>query len=132
LGLAPAHPATINSLALLGSAYLEKKRYADAERRLRECLELRQKKQPDDWRRFQTMSQLGAALAGQLKYAEAERMLIDAFDGLLARETQIGTRRKRELVDAGARIAALYEAWGQPAAAARWRERTAAGGEKRP
>jgi hypothetical protein len=71
------------------------------------------------------MSELGAALAGQAKYAEAERMLVEGFEGLLDREERIPSRLKGELTAAGERIAPFYEAWGQPAAAARWRERLA-------
>jgi hypothetical protein len=71
------------------------------------------------------MSQLGAALDGQKKYADAERLLVDGFEGLLAHKTQIPARQKRELAAACARIPPLYEALGQPTAAARWRERLA-------
>ena len=121
--LASGHPDTIASLGQLGSAYLESGRFADAEVVLRECLALRDQKEPDGWRRFQTMSQLGAALAGRTKYAEAERLLVDGFEGLLARERTVPPSQKRELATAGGRIVPFYEASGQPAAAARWRDR---------
>jgi tetratricopeptide (TPR) repeat protein len=130
--LPPGHPDTITALGQLGSAYLQSKRFAEAEIPLRECLALCDKAEPDGWQRFQTMSQLGAALTGQAKYAQAERMLVDGFEGLRAREEQIPTRLKGELAAAGARIALFYEAWGQPAAAARWRERLATLAAKRP
>ena len=130
--LTPGHPDTITSLGQLGSAYLESKRFADAEVMLRECLALRDKAEPDGWQRFQTMSQLGAALAGQRQYAAAERMLVDGFEGLLAREKQLPSRLKGERAAAGARIAPFYEAWGQPAAAARWRQRLATLADQRP
>ena len=130
--LPPEHPDTIASLGQLGSAYLDLKRFADAEVTLRECLALRDKKQPDEWQRFQTMSHLGAALAGQRKYAQAERPLIDGFDGLLAREKKLPPRLKGEVAAAGERIPPFYEAWGQPAAAARWRERLAPIADKTP
>jgi hypothetical protein len=71
------------------------------------------------------MSLLGAAMVGQAKYAEAERMLVDGFEGLLAREKQLPPRLQGELAAAGARIAPFYESRGQPAAAARWRDRLA-------
>jgi non-specific serine/threonine protein kinase/serine/threonine-protein kinase len=124
------HPDTIASVGQLGSAYLESQRFADAEAVLRECLALREKKEPDRWQRFQTMSHLGAALAGQQKYAEAERPLVDGFDGLLTRERQIPPPLKGELAAAGARIPPFYEAWGRPTEAARWRQRLAAIAEK--
>ena len=69
------------------------------------------------------MSQLGAALAGQAKYADAERMLIEGFEGLVAREKQISPRSKKELAIACERIVSCFDTWGKPAAAAKWRER---------
>jgi tetratricopeptide (TPR) repeat protein len=126
------HPDTIASLVQLGAAYLDSRRFADAEVTLRDCLALLDKTEPAGWRRFEAMSQLGAALAGQRKYADAERMLVDGFEGLLAREQQLPAALKGERAAAAARIAPFYEAWGQPAAAARWRQRLASIAEKRP
>jgi eukaryotic-like serine/threonine-protein kinase len=91
--LTAEHPETIASLGQLGSAYLDSERFADAEAVLRKCLDLREKKDPEGWQRFQTMSHLGAALAGQKKYAQAERMLVDGFEGLLARQQQLPLRQ---------------------------------------
>jgi tetratricopeptide (TPR) repeat protein len=130
--LTPGHPDTITSLGQLGAAYLDSRRFADAEVTLRECLALLDKTDPAGWRRFQAMSQLGAALAGQRKYADAERMLVDGFEGLLAREQQLPATLKGELAPTAARIARFYEAWGQPAAAASWRQRLASIAAKRP
>jgi non-specific serine/threonine protein kinase/serine/threonine-protein kinase len=124
--LGPDHRDTIASLDQLGSAYLDKRRFADAEGVLRECLTLREKREPEDWRRFRTMSDLGAALAGLAKQADAERMLVDGFEGLLARESQMPARARGDLATIGARIATFYEARGQPAVAANWRGRLAA------
>ena len=55
---------------------------------LRECLELREKTKVDEWLRFHTMSQLGAALAGQGKFAEAEPLLTNGYEGLVANEAK--------------------------------------------
>jgi tetratricopeptide (TPR) repeat protein len=124
--LTRGHGDTTNVLNQLGSACLQAGRFAEAEPVLRECLALREEKDPDDWGRFQTMGQLGAALAGQKKYAEAERPSVDGVEGLLDREKRIPPRRKGELADASARIPPLYESLGRPAEAARWRRRLAA------
>ena len=51
----------------------------------RQCLKRREARQPDDWWRYHTMSQLGAALAGQRRYTEAEPLLIGGYEGLRAR-----------------------------------------------
>jgi tetratricopeptide (TPR) repeat protein len=122
--LGPGHPDTWTSMNHLAGAYLETRRWADAEVLLRECLKHREQAQPDDWRRFQTMSQLGAALAGAKNYAEAEPLLIGGYEGLLAREAKL-PRRKKELTAAASRIVPFYEAWGMPEKATQWRQRLA-------
>jgi hypothetical protein len=98
-------------------------RWDEAETLLRECLGLREKSQPDDWRRFHTMSQLGAALACRQEYAEAEPLLIDGYEGLRAREAKIPAPHKKKLAEAAARIVPFYESWGHPEKAAQWREK---------
>ena len=45
---------------LTGEALLEAKAYADAKELLHECLLIRQKKEPDAWTTFETLSLLGA------------------------------------------------------------------------
>jgi hypothetical protein len=56
----PARSHTNN----LVRAYLDARRWADAEAEAHRCLEARIRKTPDDWLRFHTTSQLDAALAG--------------------------------------------------------------------
>jgi eukaryotic-like serine/threonine-protein kinase len=115
------HPKTLISMNNLAAAYLGAKQWTEAETTARECLELRAKKLPDEWPRFHTMSQLGAALAGQAKYADAEPLLIGGYEGLKAREATIPAPRKKDLAEAAARIIPFYEAWGQPEKAQLWR-----------
>jgi serine/threonine protein kinase len=121
------HPDTLASTDHLAAAYLETRRWADAAALLRECLKRREDAQPDDWRRFHTMSQLGAALAGGQKPAEAEAYLIRGYEGLLKRAARIPPSRQKDLAAAAARIVPFYEAWGKPEQAARWRQRLAPG-----
>ncbi len=85
----------------------------------------RERGQPDDWRRFHTMSQLGAALAGQKKCIEAEPMLLKGYEGMKVREAKIPAPSKKRLAEAAARIAPFYEAWGKPKEAADWRAKLA-------
>ena len=83
--LGAGHPDTLNSMNSLAAAYQEIRRWTDAERLLSDCLKLREELQPDEWRFFQTMSQIGECMAGLKRYAEAEPLLINGYRGLLAR-----------------------------------------------
>jgi len=119
------HPNTLIALNNLAGAYLDSKRWNDAEKTARECLAMRQQKQPDDWWRFHTASQLGAALAGEKKYAEAELNLIQGYEGLKGREANMPAQGKRAFVAAAARIVPFYEAWGKKDKADEWRKKLA-------
>lgn len=44
---------------------------------------------PENWQRFRTESLIGATLAGEKKYVKAERMLLDGYQGILARKDPI-------------------------------------------
>src|SRR5262249_10010094 len=55
-------------LAVLGKSLLKQQKYAEADPILRECLAIRMKKMPDDWKTFNARSMLGGALLGQKKY----------------------------------------------------------------
>ena len=107
------HPDTLKSMNDLAGAYLETKRWHDAELVLRPCLDLRQKRATADWRRFLTMSQLGASLAAQKKYAEAEPLLVDGYEGMVFHKSEIPAYRKKDLTAAASRIVPFYEALGK-------------------
>jgi serine/threonine protein kinase/tetratricopeptide (TPR) repeat protein len=128
--LGPDHPDTLLTMNNLAQDYLNVKSWTKAESVLRRAMVLREKKTtPDDWRRFLTMSQLGAALVGQNQYAEAEPLLIQRYEGLMTRKATLPAPAQKHLVEARARIAPFYEAWGMPLNAAEWRRRLA---EERP
>jgi serine/threonine protein kinase/tetratricopeptide (TPR) repeat protein len=117
-------PALAGTLASLGLFRLVSKKYAGAEPLLRECLAIRAEKLPDDWLRFNAMSMLGAALAGQKKYAEAEPFLVQGYEGMKQREGKIPPDvAKVRLTQALERLVQLYEDWGHPEKAAAWKAR---------
>jgi hypothetical protein len=95
---------------------------ADAELKLRECLTIRRKLQPDDWTTFDTMSILGEALADQKKFADAEPMLVSGYEGLKQHEDAVPSQDKPHLKKALERLVKFYEAWGKPDKAMRWRQ----------
>ena len=111
--LGPDHVDTLTSMNRLAGAYLETARWSYAEFTSRECLRLREAKQPGDWTRYDTMSQLGAALTGQKKYAQAEPFLIGGYDGIKARERKVPAPHKKELAAALRRIVAALRGLGQ-------------------
>jgi eukaryotic-like serine/threonine-protein kinase len=119
--LGPEHPRTLLTMNNLAEAYLDTSRWAEAEITARQCLVLREKKQADDWTRFYTMSQLGAALAGQKKYREAEPLLVQGYEGLKARAMKIPAKAKPRLSEAAERVVHLYEAWDEPEQATAWK-----------
>jgi hypothetical protein len=99
-------------------ALLAKGDHAGAEPVLRECHTIREKTMPESWLRWNAASMLGEALAGQGRHAEAEPLLLQGYERMEPPDEPIPRRRRRE---ARERIVALYEAWGKPEAAARWR-----------
>ncbi len=121
--LGPEHPHTLLTLNFLAAANLDAQRWREAEIAARECLDLRERKRSADWELFHTMSQLGAALAGQMKYAEAEPLLVQGYDGLNTREAAIPVVSKHYRADAAARIVRLYIAWAKPDKAEEWRKK---------
>ncbi len=84
-----------------------------AERLLRESVTIREKKIPDDWRKFNSQSLLGSALLGKAEHSdiseskqeqiETERMLaealpllVDGFTGLKERSQEIPAARRQQ------------------------------------
>ncbi len=109
------------ALAVRGTLLLLEKKPAEAELKLRECLNIRRKTQPDDWRTYETESLLGEALLNQKRFAEAEPLLLSGYEGMKQREDKIPPQDKPHLTKALERMVKLYEAWGNMEKAARWR-----------
>jgi tetratricopeptide (TPR) repeat protein len=116
-------PNLAAALSVEGGALLAENRPSEAELKLRECLTIRQKTQPDDWTTFDAKTMLGAALSAQKKYAAAEPLLLSGYEGMKQRESKIPlTARKARFTKALERLVRLYEIWGNPEQAARWRK----------
>jgi serine/threonine protein kinase/tetratricopeptide (TPR) repeat protein len=117
------HPLTADTMAQLGRFYLRQRTYAEAEPLLRECLAVYETKLPGTWRVASAQSLLGAALAGRQKYTEAEPPLLAGYEGLKARADSIrAPERTPLLTGALERLVQLYDAWGKPDEAAKWRK----------
>jgi tetratricopeptide (TPR) repeat protein len=117
-------PRTASALSQLGGNLLKQKKHPEAEPLLRQCLAIRDKKQPDEWNTFNTRSVLGEALFGQKKYAEAEPLLVQGCQGMKQRQDKIPSANRQLLLnEARERLVQLYEAIGKKEEAAKWRNR---------
>ena len=87
---------------------------------LRECVAIRDKAMPNDWRRFFAMSLLGWALLDQGQYLEAEPQVVAGYEGMKARETKIPAVSKPHLSNAARQVVRLYEAWDKREQAQSW------------
>ncbi len=116
--LPDTQPMVAATQQVLGLALLDLGRAREAEPVLRESLALRRKSlPPGHWHISSSESALGACLTAEGRYAEAESLLLRAEAGL---ESARGPDHERT-VEARQRLVALYEAWGRPDRAARWR-----------
>jgi tetratricopeptide (TPR) repeat protein len=87
--LGSAHPDTMQSAADLALAYVSLRRFGESEPLASEAANFYRTKQPENWQRFRAESLLGASLAGQQKYPEAKPLLIEGYQGMLARQKTI-------------------------------------------
>jgi tetratricopeptide (TPR) repeat protein/predicted Ser/Thr protein kinase len=121
--LGPQHPDTMVSEADLALAYVSQGKFAEAEPVAREAVEAEKKVQPDDWQRYRAESLLGASLAGQRKYADAEPLLLEGYQGILARKDHIAVSDQYHLELAHRWLVQFYQAWGKPDKAAEWKNK---------
>jgi hypothetical protein len=105
----------------LGETSLKQRRFAEAEKLLRESIRIRESF-PADWQFFDAKCLLGGALLGQQKYPEATPPLVQGYEGMKAREQTIPAPQKGRLSEALKRLVRLYEATGQQGKAEDWRK----------
>jgi eukaryotic-like serine/threonine-protein kinase len=113
----PEHFLPISTKGGLGLTLSRLGKPSEGEPLLREALEMRKKVLPENYMIPFTESALGECLLAQKRFAEAEPLLVNGFNGMKAK---LGDRDKRT-VEARQRLAKLYEGWGKPELAARYR-----------
>jgi eukaryotic-like serine/threonine-protein kinase len=106
----------------LALADVSRGKLAESEPLAREALDFYRRKQPDDWQRFRAESLLGASLAGQKKYTEAEPLLLEGYQGMVARKERIAVPDRYHVDRAREWLVQLYEAWSKPEKAVAWRK----------
>ncbi len=113
------HPDRANSIGNLGMLLYKMERYEEAEAQLRDAVtRLERAVEPEHWLLGVNRSNHGAALTRLGRYEEAEAELRVAHSVLAA---ALGTEHTRT-VGAVERLVELYDSWGRPAEAARYRE----------
>lgn len=117
-------PELAAALYHTGWVQLHVKAWTDAEVLLRECLAIRESKQPDNLKTFNAKSMLGGALLGQRQYADAEPLLLAGYEGLQARKAEIRDPEFiRYLTEALERLVQLYTEWEKLDQAAPWKQK---------
>jgi len=117
--LGSEHPDTMASAADLALAYQSEAKFVESEPLARGAMEVIRKNRPDDWQGFRAESLLGASLTGEKKYAEAEPLLLEGYQGMVARESQMTAGDHYHLDRAREWIVQLYKNWGKPEKAAK-------------
>ncbi len=99
-------------------------RFAEAEPVARQCLALREKAMPTDWKVFNARAMLGGARLGQKDYGpETETNLLAGYRGLKEREAAIPPAGRPRLYEAVQRLVQLYEESNRPEQAAEWKSK---------
>ncbi|MEM7198935.1 MAG: tetratricopeptide repeat protein [Planctomycetota bacterium] len=121
--LGPDHRRTLSAKSNLGALLADRGRYDEAASLLSGLLPPTLEAWPaDHWYPALVRARLGVALTGQRRFKDAKRELLQAHDIL---DAALGTDHDRTVQCRG-HIVSLYETWGQPDAAAQWRERGSA------
>lgn len=110
-----------SELAALASYLLNQQKWTAAEEILKECLVIRDKKAPDDWRTCNTRSMLGGALLGQKKFADAEPLLLKGYEGMKPSQAKVSAAALERIPEAMQRLIRLYEEMGKTDEAAKYR-----------
>ena len=118
-------PLIARTRRLLGLHYQKQGQEAEAERQLAESLaQLRKTHAEDNWEIGRAKSDLATCLVARGSYPEAEVLLAEAYKTLGddVRKGGPGRRVVDSLLETRKRLVNLYEAWGRPADAARYRK----------
>ena len=113
-------PRLASLLVQIGMILLQQKKWNEAEPLLRECLAIREQKEPGDWRTFNTKSMLGSVLLGQKKFAETEPLLLAGYEGLKQRENTIPPQLRTVIPEALDRLIDLFTAANKSDDVKRW------------
>ena len=115
------HPLTLRAMANLGMLQRDLGRLEAAEAMLCDCLARVDAAGVDAWQMCDARVFLGGVLREQRRFDEAEPLLVAGYEGLVARAERIPPNERDRIALAQKQLVKLYEAWGKPDEAARWR-----------
>jgi tetratricopeptide (TPR) repeat protein len=119
----PDSPRLASILASVGRDLLKHRQYAEAEKVLAEGMAILDAKRPDDWSTFHMKVLLGASLVGQQKYAAGEALLVQGYEGMMARAPTSPPKSRLRLSEALEYVVQVYDARGKPEQAQAWRQK---------
>jgi tetratricopeptide (TPR) repeat protein/tRNA A-37 threonylcarbamoyl transferase component Bud32 len=106
---------------LFAGLLTRQEKYADAEPLFRDYIRVVGSFNPNDPDVAAANSLLGGCLTARGAYPEAEPLLAKGYEGLKRSEAAAPPRGKSRGAAAADRLVRLYDAWGKPAEAAKWR-----------
>ncbi len=118
------HADTLAAMCSLAETQIKLGRISEAEALLQACRPVLERTFPGRTVTLNACSLAGEVLLAQKRFSDAEPLLVQSIEQLLARESA-NPGRGREIYRqaAGDRILQLYEAWGKPDEATRWRKK---------
>ncbi len=118
------HRLRANMLGVLAVARMEAGEFREAESALREAVGIVKETRRGSWSIWTFVSRLGECLAGQKRFEEAEPHLLDSYTKMNPPNAPYPRQKKREALQ---RVVSLYEAWGKPEEAEKWRAKLPTG-----
>ena len=97
-----------STLAQLADVLLAEEKFKEAEPLARECLAIRERRFPANWRTFNARKMLGVAWLGQQKYVEAEPVLLSAYQAFKQREDKMPMSAKPWFKETMLQLTKLY------------------------
>lgn len=127
--LPPGHPALASNYIALGLILNKTGRSAEAEPKLREALQIRTRVIPKGHYLFAvSQGALGECLTTEKKYVDAEPLLSESYSTLKSVQGEQSPLTR----EAARRLVTLYQSWGKPEEAVRYRDAAAQSSSEQP
>jgi tetratricopeptide (TPR) repeat protein len=113
-------------LEFRGRHLLADQKFLEAEGLLRQLMDVQNQDRSGSEEAFRAQRLVGASLIGQNRYAEAEPLLVQGYAGMRkwweVRGKRLTPYRTRHQIEALQWLVQLYDGWGQPEEADKWRQ----------